>query len=702
MIETLPESGMASGLRFEKLSWDGGWVGPVEVAISTLPDSEVPVLSLSAAPFSWHVDGVGSGNVELEISTSHLGVSRTSAYSVKFQATGQLNVGDGPAKYVEIRLSSSKSVDSPNAPVDLTILLADNRPQAADVSVDGENAIMQMSAGGNLEFSQSGISSANGFWKWQQNGPVSPEVFSGKWMIRQDIPGGLHWKLDGEFREDLSPSPSPSLQMESDDADEDGAIPPIFRQMEIGGMIGQGSADTPDLEITVKLTDLTIPRLASFENLDLRLGFRKQESTEATRDKELPMMDRLFETGSFLDAIELSINSGYFEIADYWKGEKLTIQYTPDGRELSISAPDSALHWEYFDRIELSGKFEKPAAALNLNLENETISIASQANIVRKTNAVGRETAVDIHEIRMHFDDTYGLSGMYPDLPNFVTSAIIEGKASLVVPDQPDISPSWGVEMRIDGDELGFPDLSITLESIQSSFRAASPPTGHPNSLPLVTGHMDIEKVEIPEVEISPIRIVFSEDENQEQYVTLKEAKVFGGVFSSSPIYLGKAPDKVAAHFNVHDLDGHQITRMIKDFNGSLEGKLNGQLAIQWNNPKLRFQYGHFYLNNPDESRLQWDADGILTKQMNPGQWTYKKSREMEAAISHLNIREMNVFVTNQSDRQDLMKVFMNGVPIDGSLKNPVHLNFNLKGRWQSLIDYLFKGSGMKLDFSIN
>lgn len=398
---------------------------------------------------------------------------------------------------------------------------------------------------------------------------------------------------------------------------------------------------------------------------------------------------------------QASVFGENFEILNYWNGSRLEIETGP-GRRLGIRAPFSSLNWENFDELSLSADWSRTPYELSLSMTNAASQI--QLGILShldRSDPVNPVLELNSQSIQFKFEDTYGLSGMIPAAPSFVLTAEMQGKAEYSL-DLTDFKTlDWGMEMSINLKELSFPDLNIELSNLVSKLEIQPPPQTA-NNLPTITGKIHVDSISIPDLEISPIDVAFKENDQGEPYVILENAGFIGGNFDSAPIFLGGLPRKLAAHFNVQNLDAGHIAELIKDFQGNLIGKLNGQISILWSDPKLRFQYGHFYLNNPEESQLQWDADGILTRSLRPGSLTFNKSREMEMAISKLNLKEMNVFVTNPSMQETLMKIFIHGIPTDGKIRNPVILNLNVLGRWQSLIDYLFKGSALKLDFSVD
>ncbi len=649
-----------------------------------------PVLRLTSSNIPWELEGIGSGHASVEIQTSHLGISEESTAAGKFIVKG---TGGHPAiADAVLELAFSKKSGA-------TVVAGSTHLTSEAIPLLGK---MNSNASWTIELHGSSLRKFDSSLDFGFPGQKSRIRGSCDMQVSED--GGMDAKII--FPDGIR-------------------LGPLFSLRDVQVALSKpGNGDsTPDdgkpLTVTLsggalKAGPKSAARADGFKLQVAYSGKNFNHSAPEPRNSQSSSLADLLGGNSPLDGIELALEINGFNFLDYWKGSKLQLNFGPD-REISLTAPDSSLHWEYFDSLTVEGNLRMPYPSLRLVAENQAIQVGAEMVADLFVEEGGSDgIMIGIPEFSMSFDDTYGLAGMLPDLPNFVTTGSFDGRANARISLKPGSHPEWNAALNLAVSELLFPDLDIEVRDLQSTLTVRNPPqpgtamsstTGF--ALPGLAGPITIGALNVPDVAVSPIHLEFIEDSQDRPFLVLREAGLLGGSFSSAPIFLGKAPGRIAAHFNVTNLDAHAITALIKDFKGELYGKLNGQVALLWNmplkaSPKLRFQYGHFYLNNPAESSLQWDADGILTRNMDPGQWTYSKSQEMEYAISNLKLRQMNVFLTNSTDMETLMEVMIDGIPADGALRNPVLLNLNIKGKWQSLIDYMFHGAGMKLDFSVN
>lgn len=258
-------------------------------------------------------------------------------------------------------------------------------------------------------------------------------------------------------------------------------------------------------------------------------------------------------------------------------------------------------------------------------------------------------------------------------------------------------NPYGHISCHFHHDFVTFEEIDLELKNVNWTYQR----DWNPRTQETFSGTISAQSIEMGNITSHDFESVFETRESGNPFLTLNNWNLFGGSVESSPIFLGNLPDKVAFHLNAHKLDAHQITSLIDDFQGEMHAQLNGQLSGIYQENGFRFQYGHFYLNNPSSATFQWNTSGLITGNNSGKGFTYNKLKELEEAIGDLYLQVVNVFISNRKLDESLMKVEINGIPKDKTIKNPVHLKLRLLGNWQSLMDYILNGSENQLQFSI-
>ena len=161
-----------------------------------------------------------------------------------------------------------------------------------------------------------------------------------------------------------------------------------------------------------------------------------------------------------------------------------------------------------------------------------------------------------------------------------------------------------------------------------------------------------------------------------------------GGKVTTEPFRLAPSQRELAATLLLDGIDVEQVLALTEDLPGRATGRVDGRLPIRVDDGELRLGTGWLELKKGVQAELQLNAQGMLTRGMDPKSATFQVMQKVESGLLRLRLGEMRLEVRPPDappGRSATLRLA--GEPADPQVKAPVKLDLNVNGPIEALLN---------------
>lgn len=161
-----------------------------------------------------------------------------------------------------------------------------------------------------------------------------------------------------------------------------------------------------------------------------------------------------------------------------------------------------------------------------------------------------------------------------------------------------------------------------------------------------------------------------------------------GGKVTTEPFRLVPSQRELAATLLLDGIDVEQVLALTEDLPGRATGRVDGRLPIRVDDGGLRLGTGWLELKKGVQAELQLNAQGMLTRGMDPKSATFQVMQKVESGLLRLRLGEMRLEVRPPDappGRSATLRLA--GEPTDPQVKAPVKLDLNVNGPIEALLN---------------
>jgi hypothetical protein len=139
----------------------------------------------------------------------------------------------------------------------------------------------------------------------------------------------------------------------------------------------------------------------------------------------------------------------------------------------------------------------------------------------------------------------------------------------------------------------------------------------------------------------SQVRLGMRWVDQQLAQVDLAEGLFLEGQFRADPFVWDLGARDLEVELELKGVSLERLAHRIPDFGGRIEGAINGRIAIGLEAGEVMIRGGRLELDPARKGRLQYDADGLLTKGMQPNTQEYRRLRLVEEGLEDLRLEDL-------------------------------------------------------------
>jgi hypothetical protein len=231
-------------------------------------------------------------------------------------------------------------------------------------------------------------------------------------------------------------------------------------------------------------------------------------------------------------------------------------------------------------------------------------------------------------------------------------------------------------EFDIDLERVEWPEQTLTVEGIRGIISGLVPESSHEIRTNLVT----VDLIKFREYEVTDVTLGAARLSRAEFQIELMEAQWLDGQLRSTPITVGPNLKKVEAVLELQQVSLAKLSKLIPQFSGSIEGALNGRLPLQFEAGRFSLGAATLRLDRDRPARLQYPADGLLTKGIPPDTDRHEQLKLIEEALQDLQLTELRLDLQSPDHPQSPVRVRLEGTFSSAKAIIPVKFNLNVNG----------------------
>jgi hypothetical protein len=161
-----------------------------------------------------------------------------------------------------------------------------------------------------------------------------------------------------------------------------------------------------------------------------------------------------------------------------------------------------------------------------------------------------------------------------------------------------------------------------------------------------------------------------------------------GGKVAAEPFKLLLSQRELAATLLIDGIDVEAVQALTQDLPGRATGRVDGRLPIRVDDGGLRLGMGYLELKKGVQAELQLNAQGMLTRGLDPKSPTFQVMQKIEAGLLRLKLGELRLEVrppNAPAGRTATLRLA--GEPVDPQVKAPVKLDLNVNGPIEALLN---------------
>ncbi|MDD3179206.1 MAG: YdbH domain-containing protein [Opitutaceae bacterium] len=173
--------------------------------------------------------------------------------------------------------------------------------------------------------------------------------------------------------------------------------------------------------------------------------------------------------------------------------------------------------------------------------------------------------------------------------------------------------------------------------------------------------------------------------------VTRLALQMMGGRLAAEPFSYSPARGEFDATVVAESLAIEEVLALAPDVPAQAAGRINGRLPVRIGAGGIHLGTGWFGLAPGVAAEVQFNAKGLLTRGLSPGNPSYAVLSKIEGGILRLRLDELrlDVYPADAPPGQSA-RLHMAGTPVDESVRAPVSLDVNINGPVERLLNLGF------------
>jgi hypothetical protein len=203
--------------------------------------------------------------------------------------------------------------------------------------------------------------------------------------------------------------------------------------------------------------------------------------------------------------------------------------------------------------------------------------------------------------------------------------------------------------------------------------------------------------------EVTDVRLRMDWMDRQIARVELAQASYLGGQIRAAPFQWDLESRNFEMELELEGLRLDQLARQIPQFAGSVEGFLDGRLAIGLEDGEIAIRGGRLELDRERAGRLEYPAEGLLTAGLPAGSDEQRRLALVEDGLKDLRLEALTVDLYDPGDPETPVKISLEGTSVSERAIVPIQFHLNLRGDVDPLLRWWQRGnfefdSGQVLD----
>jgi hypothetical protein len=193
--------------------------------------------------------------------------------------------------------------------------------------------------------------------------------------------------------------------------------------------------------------------------------------------------------------------------------------------------------------------------------------------------------------------------------------------------------------------------------------------------------------------EVTDVRLRMDWTDQQIARVELVQARYLGGEIRAAPFQWDLSGRNFELDLDLEGLKLEQLALHIPQFAGSIEGSLDGRLAIGLEGGEIAIRGGRLELDRERAGRLQYPAEGLLTAGLPAGSDEQRRLALVEDGLKDLRLQGLTVDLYDPEDPETPVKISLEGTSVSERAIVPIQFHLNLRGDVDPLLRWWQSGN---------
>lgn len=237
--------------------------------------------------------------------------------------------------------------------------------------------------------------------------------------------------------------------------------------------------------------------------------------------------------------------------------------------------------------------------------------------------------------------------------------------------------------VRLREGRFGYPPRSVVAEGVEADFTFTDF-----DRVESEAGTVRIATLRAGEIRASALELDLAFRGPEHLAVSRARLEALGGSLTAEPFNFFPRQDELEATLRVDGIDVEQVMALVKDPPAQARGRVDGRVPIRIDAGGLRFGSGWLELKPGVYAEVRFQASGLLTRGVSPGDLRYPTLQRIEAGLLRLKLHQLRLDLRppgGPPGRTATIKLA--GEPVDPTVKAPVNLDLNINGPLEQLLN---------------
>jgi hypothetical protein len=230
--------------------------------------------------------------------------------------------------------------------------------------------------------------------------------------------------------------------------------------------------------------------------------------------------------------------------------------------------------------------------------------------------------------------------------------------------------------VRLALERIEWPQKKLTVHGLRGAVRWGAPE----GAGALDAEEISVEAIRFGDYELTNARARLEWLSHRLVRVQLVDAQFFDGHVRMPPFVWDLETGNFEPVLVLEDVNLTRLAKLLPQFSGSIDGYLNGRLPFTVKAWKAKTTGGRLELNRLRPARIQYPADGLLTRGLAADSDRFRQLKLMEEGLKDLRLEVLTIDLYDPERPQTPVRVHLEGTFTSPRAIVPIIFNLNVNG----------------------